>query len=156
MDNLSLAIFTSWKVSGGYGNGFRFNYPAPPSCPLGVAGMLRNGWPEWIGIPGRNGSEWVAGINRNQWPECVGVRNIRDKALKEALRNAVEHGNGVFIQAVTEVKNAITTRDEIISQSIGLARVVEKDFIPQFTSQGNYQVTCKVTANVPVMELVPE
>jgi hypothetical protein len=82
--------------------------------------------------------------------------DIREKALKEALRNAVEHGNGVFIQAVTEVKNAITTRDEIISQSIGLARVVEKDFIPQFTSQGNYQVTCKVTANVPVMELVPE
>jgi hypothetical protein len=82
--------------------------------------------------------------------------DIREKALKEALRNAAEHGNGVFIQAVTEVKNAITTRDEIISQSIGLARVLERDFIPQFTSQGNYQVTCKVTANVPVMELVPE
>jgi len=82
--------------------------------------------------------------------------DIREKALKEALRNAVEHGNGVFIQAVTEVKNAITTRDEIVSQSIGLAQVLEKDFVPQFTSQGNYQVTCKVTANVPVMELVPE
>jgi len=82
--------------------------------------------------------------------------DIREKALKEALRNAVEHGNGVFIQAVTEVKNAITTRDEIVSQSIGLAQVLERDFIPQFTSHGNYQVTCKVTANVPVMELVPE
>jgi len=43
-------------------------------APLGVAGMLRNGWPESIGMPGRNGSEQVAGINRNQWPECVGIR----------------------------------------------------------------------------------
>jgi hypothetical protein len=82
--------------------------------------------------------------------------DIREKALKEALRNAVEHNNGVLIQAVTEVKNAIATRDEIISQSIGLALVLEKDFIPQFTSQGNYQVTCKLTANVPLVELVPE
>jgi hypothetical protein len=82
--------------------------------------------------------------------------DIREKALKEALRNAVEHSNGVFIQTVTEVKNAISTRDEIISQSIGLARVLEKDFIPQFTSQGNYQVTCKLKANIPLMELVPE
>jgi hypothetical protein len=31
------------------------------------------GWPEWIGIPGRNESEQVAGINRNQWPECAGI-----------------------------------------------------------------------------------
>jgi hypothetical protein len=35
--------------------------------------------------------------------------------------NTVEHSNGVFIQAVTEVKNVIATRDEIISQSVGLA-----------------------------------
>jgi len=42
----------------------------------GVAGMLRNRWPEWIGMAGRNGPEWVAGINRNQWPECVGIRNL--------------------------------------------------------------------------------
>jgi len=39
-----------------------------------MAGMLRNGWPESIGMPGRNGSEPVAGINRNQWPEGVGIR----------------------------------------------------------------------------------
>jgi len=42
----------------------------------GVAGMLRNRWPEWIGMAGRNGPEWVAGINRNQWPECVGIRSL--------------------------------------------------------------------------------
>jgi len=41
----------------------------------GVAGMLRNGWPEWIGMPGRNGPEQVAGINRNQWPEWPGIRS---------------------------------------------------------------------------------
>ena len=34
----------------------------------GVAGMLRNGWPESIGMPGRNGSEQVAGMRRNTHP----------------------------------------------------------------------------------------
>ena len=42
--------------------------------PRGVAGMLRNRWPEWIGMAGRNAPEWVAGMDRNQWPECVGIR----------------------------------------------------------------------------------
>ena len=41
--------------------------------------MLRNGWPESIGMPGRNGAEQVAGINRNQWPECVGIRKKRTR-----------------------------------------------------------------------------
>ena len=36
---------------------------APPLG--GVAGMLRNGWPDCSGMGGRNGSEWVAGMRRN-------------------------------------------------------------------------------------------
>ena len=60
MDNLSLAIFTSLKISGGYCNGLGFNYPAPLSFPpRGVAGMNRNGWPESIGISGRNAPEYA-------------------------------------------------------------------------------------------------
>jgi len=31
----------------------------------GVAGMLRNRWPEWSGMGGRNQSESVAGMRRN-------------------------------------------------------------------------------------------
>ena len=38
--------------------------------------MLRNGCPESIGMPGRNGSEQVAGISRNQWPEWSGIRTL--------------------------------------------------------------------------------
>jgi len=37
--------------------------------PLGGAGMLRNRWPEWPGIAGRNGSERVAGMRRNTQAE---------------------------------------------------------------------------------------
>ena len=48
----------------------------------GVAGMLRNRWPEWLGMAGRNGPEWVAEINRNQWPECVGIRTRTDSRLE--------------------------------------------------------------------------
>ena len=30
-----------------------------------VAGLLRNDWPDWNGIGGRFGSEWVADLRRN-------------------------------------------------------------------------------------------
>ncbi len=42
-----------------------------------VAGMLRNGWPEWIGMPGRNGPEQVAGMARNT-QEIENYENVRD------------------------------------------------------------------------------
>ena len=42
--------------------------------PSGVSGMLRNGWPESIGMPGRNESEQVSGIGRNQCPAWPGIR----------------------------------------------------------------------------------
>ena len=45
--------------------------------------MLRNGWPESIGMAGRNGSEQAAAIDRNQWPEYVGIRTL---SVKEQLR----------------------------------------------------------------------
>jgi hypothetical protein len=50
------------------GNGLRIDYPASLYLPLRggrigsewPAGMNRNGWPTWIGIGGRNASEYAA------------------------------------------------------------------------------------------------
>jgi hypothetical protein len=79
---------------------------------------------------------------------------IRKKALDDALRNAVEKVNGVFIQSLTEVENAQLTKDEIISQTLGIANVIDKKFNPRFTSEGNYEIVCTVTAKVPIVRIV--
>ena len=42
----------------------------------GVAGMLRNRWPEWIGTGGRNQSESVAGMRRNTQSAQKSVRML--------------------------------------------------------------------------------
>jgi len=81
---------------------------------------------------------------------------IRQKSLEQAIRNAIEKVNGVFIKSITEVKNSVVTKDEIYSQTMGVAQVINKQYKPQFTSEGNYQVTCVATVNVPLMELVAE
>lgn len=80
---------------------------------------------------------------------------IRKNALDEALKNAIEKVNGVYIQTLTKVENATLTKDEIISQTLGVAKILEKKYKPKFTSQGNYEVTCTVSAKVPLMILVP-
>jgi len=71
------------------------------------------------------------------------------------LKNAVENVNGVYIQALSEVENAILTRDEIISQTLGIAKIVKKSFSPGFTAQGNYEITCTVSAKVPIIIVIP-
>ena len=81
---------------------------------------------------------------------------IRKNALDEALRNAVEKVNGVYIQSLSKRENAVLTKDEIISRTLGVAKVLERKFTPKFTSEGNYEVVCTVTADVPIMILVPE
>ena len=43
-------------------------YPWFTTLQLGVAGMLRNQWPDKIGIGGRFAPEWVAGMVRNTHP----------------------------------------------------------------------------------------
>jgi hypothetical protein len=79
---------------------------------------------------------------------------IRKKALDDALRNAVEKVNGVFIQSLTEVENFQLTKDELISQTLGIANVIDKKFNPRFTSEGNYEIVCTVTAKVPIVRIV--
>lgn len=48
-----------------------------------MAGLDRNGRPEWIRIGGRLASEWVAALDRNQWPECLGICN--GEAIKRGM-----------------------------------------------------------------------
>lgn len=79
---------------------------------------------------------------------------IRQKALDQALRNAVEQVNGIFIQALTEVKDAVLTKDDIMSQTLGVAKVLDRKFTPRFTSEGNYEIVCAVKAKVPIMLLI--
>ncbi|MBF0121428.1 MAG: hypothetical protein HQK79_21570 [Desulfobacterales bacterium] len=82
--------------------------------------------------------------------------NVRKKALDDALRNAVEKINGVFIQVLTEVKNMTLTKDEIISQTIGVAKVLEKKFSSKFNTEGNFEVNCSLIAKVPIMFILTE
>lgn len=79
---------------------------------------------------------------------------VRQKALEQAMRNAVEQVNGVAIKSVTEVQNATLKKDDIITQTLGVAKVIEKSFTPKFNSEGSFQVECLLTADVPVIELV--
>ena len=50
-------------------------YPWFTTLQLGVAGMLRNQWPDKIGIGGRFAPEWVAGMVRNT-QTCRGCRSV--------------------------------------------------------------------------------
>lgn len=79
---------------------------------------------------------------------------IRKKALDDALRNAVEKVNGVFIQSLTEVENAQLSKDQIISQTLGIANVLSKKFDSRFNSEGNFEIVCTVTAKVPIVRIV--
>jgi hypothetical protein len=79
---------------------------------------------------------------------------MRKKALNDGLRNAVENVNGVFIQSLTEVENSTLSKDEIISQSLGIAQVIDKKFNPRFTSEGNFEMVCTVTAKVPLVRII--
>lgn len=83
-------------------------------------------------------------------------KNVQDRAYDEACRNAVEFVNGVFIRSLTEIENAMLTRDEIMSQTLGIAKVSDKHFDSQFSSSGSFEVTCTVTARIPIMEILAE
>jgi hypothetical protein len=62
--------------------------------------------------------------------------------------------NGVFIQSLTEVENSMLKKDEIISQTIGIANVLDKKFNSRFTSEGNFEVVCSVIAKVPILRII--
>ncbi len=81
---------------------------------------------------------------------------IREKALKQALRNAVEKTNGVYIESLSQVKNGKLTKNEIMAKTLGIAKVVDKQYSARFNTAGNYEVTCTVIAKVPIMLLAPD
>ena len=81
---------------------------------------------------------------------------IQDKAYDTACRNAIEYVNGVFIQSLTETKNAMLTKDEIISKTLGIAHVSDKKFQSKFSSSGNFEIICTITAKIPIMEILTE
>ena len=79
---------------------------------------------------------------------------MKKKALDDAPRNAVEKVNGVFIQSLTEIENSMLKKDEIVSQTIGIASVVDKKFFSRFTSEGNFEIVCSAIAKVPILRIV--
>ncbi len=80
--------------------------------------------------------------------------SIRKKALDDALKSAIEKVNGVFIQSLTEVKDTRLKKELIISQAIGIAQVIKKSFNPRFTSEGNYEIVCTASVQVPIIRIV--
>lgn len=79
---------------------------------------------------------------------------IRQKACKNALRNAIEEINGVYIQSLTKVKNFKLTSDDIISQTVGIAKIKTRKIIPEFTSEGAFSINCKIVVDVPLMTII--
>jgi hypothetical protein len=65
IDNLLAAIDSSLSVSS-EGNGLEIDYPAPLRLTL-------QGYPDWIGMTGQNGSQQVAILLRNRWPLWIGI-----------------------------------------------------------------------------------
>lgn len=73
-----------------------------------------------------------------------GTSNTREGALKEALRNAVEQGVGVFIDSATYVKNNQVIHDEILSYSKGY--ILDYNVISEEKIEEGYRV--KIQAKV--------
>lgn len=80
-------------------------------------------------------------------------KSVRDNAYDTACRNAIENVNGVFIQSLTKVENHILTKDEIISKTLGVCKIIDKNYSSNFNSEGNFEVECKILAKVPLIKL---
>jgi hypothetical protein len=84
-----------------------------------VAGFLRNGWPESIGIGGRLRPESAAGIERNMHP--YDVKNTLEKmAEKRSLVAAVLIGTAasdIFTQDVEDLPDLFDKGEEPASNS---------------------------------------
>lgn len=71
---------------------------------------------------------------------------VRELAILDALRNAVETGVGVFLTSETQTKNFELLEDKIYKQSKGFARV--KEILSEgATPSGRYQVRIKAVVS---------
>ena len=68
------------------------------------------------------------------------------QALKEAFRSAVEKGIGVWIKSETEVKNAMTVKDQILAKAEGYVK--DHEVLKEGESQGEYFVTIRAKVSV--------
>jgi hypothetical protein len=68
------------------------------------------------------------------------------QALKEAFRSAVEKGIGVWIKSETEVKNAMTVKDQILAKAEGYVK--DHEILKEGESQGQYFVTIRAKVSV--------
>lgn len=73
----------------------------------------------------------------------------REKAVKDALRNAVEQGVGVFLGSTTLVRNYQVAFDSILSQSAGYVRTYK--ILKEWEADGLYHV--RVLAEVGMGKL---
>lgn len=67
------------------------------------------------------------------------IGEARQNAIKDALRNAVEKGMGVFIKSESEVKDATLLKDQILSKAEGY--ISEYNTIKESSEGGVYKVT---------------
>ena len=81
---------------------------------------------------------------------------IEEKAYQNALRNAIEKINGIHIQGSTLVINNILKQDIILANLLGTAQMISKEFPVRIFKGGNYEITCRASFKVPLIELVPE
>lgn len=73
-------------------------------------------------------------------------QQAQKEALKQAFRSAVEKGIGVWIKSETEVKNAMTVKDQILAQAEGYVK--DHEIIKEGESQGQYFVTIRAKVSV--------
>jgi hypothetical protein len=77
----------------------------------------------------------------------IGSKDQAQKqALKEAFRSAVEKGIGVWIKSETEVKNAMTVKDQILAKAEGYVK--DHEILKEGESQGQYFVTIRAKVSV--------
>lgn len=71
---------------------------------------------------------------------------VRNKALYDAFRNAVEKGLGVLVKSQTEVKDAALVKDEILSKSEGY--VIDHEIIKEGIEEDFYVIIIKAQVAV--------
>ncbi len=84
----------------------------------------------------------------------TGKGESKDKAVQDALRNAVERAAGQFIHSQTETNNYQVVLDKVLSKSAGFVK--RYDINRQSQPDANGIITVEITAAVAVKEVATE
>lgn len=71
----------------------------------------------------------------------------QQRAKQRAEQNACEQA-GVFVESRTEVQNAQVTRDEIITMTSGILKIVDVQFKREFVNDNTTRIHATITANI--------